>query len=380
MDIFNDSFCDSVMQRDQIPTPVNTPAREVSPFTFTPSKFNFKPTMSLSSPVAKLAQPVGSAEAAVNILHSPLAKQSTPKRKNSSSPGAMDLAPPAKTLPLSTDSALPKPQRVAVKEPPKPHRASVVPKPLVLPTPPVDMGLTEAERKEMEKKETPQWGFLMLENMFSRMAKLQEAANITAVNESNAVRLELTAEVNAIEEKVNVVEVQVDDLSFGMDIVKEQTKNLRAQVIQNGCKVRRHNLIFSGFAENKDEKKYDMCKLVRAQVKKIAAHNKELPNLKDARFDAIYRMGKFKKDQRRPRDILVTFKDGEERDAVLAGKKHVDSNIFINADLPSELNFAQRTLRPILKLLDGTPYGEKGRSSCIAGVLKIDDRKYILDL
>ncbi len=86
------------MQRDQIPVPVNTPAREVSPFTFTPSKFNFKPTMSLSSPVAKLAQPASSAEAAVNILHSPLAKQSTPKRKNSSSPGAMDLAPPAKSL------------------------------------------------------------------------------------------------------------------------------------------------------------------------------------------------------------------------------------------------------------------------------------------
>ncbi len=346
--------------------------------------------MAMVTPAASVSQSDNVIDSAINILQGPLPKESTstPKRKASNSPAAMDLEPPAKLLPNASisEGASPKPQRATFKEPPKPQRATeqpqpqlIKPKPKPIPAPPVDMGLTAAERAEMEKKETPQWGFLMLENMFSRMAKLQEAANITAVNESNAVRLELTAEVNAVEEKVNTVEVKVDDLSFGMEILKEQTRVMRERVIQNDCKTRRKNLLFSGFAEDKEEKRYDMCKLVRAQIVKIAAHNTDLPNLKNARFDAIYRNGKYKKDQKRPRDILVVFKDGEERDAILAGKKHVDSNIFINADLPPELNFAQRTLRPILKLLDGTPYGDKNRSSCIAGVLKIDDRKYNLE-
>ncbi len=95
----------------------------------------------------------------------------------------------------------------------------------------------------------------------------------------------------------------------------------------------------------------------------------------------VHRDGRWKADQKRPRNVKATFKDYEERSAILAGKKAFDANIFVNADLPQEWSYAQRALKPIVKLTEGTPYAGKNkfgkpRVTCIAGVLKIDNKKY----
>ncbi len=79
--------------------------------------------------------------------------------------------------------------------------------------------------------------------------------------------------------------------------------------------------------------------------------------------------------------LEATFKDYDERSAILAGKKAFDANIYVNADLPPQWSYAQRALKPIVKLTEGTPYAGKNkfgkpRVTCIAGVLKIDNKKY----
>ncbi len=154
--------------------------------------------------------------------------------------------------------------------------------------------------------------------------------------------------------------------------LRDQMERDRQRLIQEIADARANNLVFAGFKETKGEKRADMITLIRAQISKI--ENAEFPNLKDAKFGRIKRDGQWRPDQNRPRDIIVTFMDYDERCAVLAGKKKFDANIYCNADLPKEMTFAQRTLKPILEIVKDTPYEDK--SKIIPGGIKIDKKKY----
>ncbi len=105
---------------------------------------------------------------------------------------------------------------------------------------------------------------------------------------------------------------------------------------------------------------------------------KKHPKLKDAKFVRIHRNKQFKPNQKKPRDTIVCFWDFNERCAVLSGKMEMSKGIFVNQDFPPAVVFAKRTLKPILQIVKGTPYGERKRTKLIAGVLYVDGKRYTL--
>ncbi len=170
------------------------------------------------------------------------------------------------------------------------------------------------------------------------------------------------------------------DMSVDLDIVRERANKQREELNDLGIRSRENNLLFAGFPENRGESEEDMENLVREQIAKIADPEilKKHPNLKDAVITKIHRNKQFKPDQTRPRDIIVKFLNYKERAAVLKGKKAMDEGIYVNPDYPPSVVFAERTLKPILNIVKGTPYGEKKRVKLVAGVLFVDNKRYTL--
>ncbi len=342
MEVDEENYTDSVMNRDNLPIPVNTPAKQASPipFSLTPS-----------------------------VLTKTLENRPKSKEDEASASGQTNSSKPFQFV-----SVEPVPDK-RKRDDNSPESIVPTQQPKMTPS----MVITDEERAEFKKLDTPKWGEKLLESLTTRMSVLQSSID----TKCSSVKTECLRKINNVQEQLDQVEIQTHENSIDISIMREQLEEqgrLLAQVDANG---RCHTLIFSGFKENKKETKSDLVSLIRAQLAKIDNEDilKEHPKIKDAQFYHVHRDGRWKPDQKRPRDVKVTFKDYEERSAILAGKKSFDANIFVNADLPQEWSYAQRALKPIVKLTEGTPFAGKNkfgkpRVTCIAGVLKVDNKKY----
>ncbi len=336
----NEKFVDAVMARDSIATPVNTPAKEMASNT----AFNFKPTIpAVSGLVDSMSDNVTEQSGASNIIpNSPPPPTPATEKDNNK----------RKRNPFSPEAVFPtQPEKVTVS-----------------------MDLNAEEKAKMKAMKTPPWGEFFLETLTGRMDKLQTALGVNVDAQCKAVREECMKEINEVKERCSEVESEAHDNSVSIKVLRDQLQKNRLQMVQNEVDNRSKNLMFSGFKEKKGETKEELMTLVRDQIKKI--ENETYPNLKECRIDRIHRDGRWRPDQKRPRDVKVFFNDYQERCAVLAGKKKFDQGIWCSADLPNELSHAQRTLKPILKVVEGTPFGKDDRVTCIAGVLKVDKRRY----
>ncbi len=186
--------------------------------------------------------------------------------------------------------------------------------------------------------------------------------------------------IENLEERVDDIREGMVDMSVDIDIIREKANRQREELNDLGIRSRENNLLFAGFPENRAESDEDMETLVREQIAKITDPEilKKHPNLKDAVITKIHRNKQFKPDQSRPRDIIVKFLNYKERCAIMKGKKAIDEGIFVNPDYPPAVVFAERTLKPILSIVKGTPYGEKKRVKLIAGVLFVDNKRFTL--
>ena len=196
--------------------------------------------------------------------------------------------------------------------------------------------------------------------------------NSTLNSKCETVKEECLEEVEKVREELAETQSQVIDNTADIMVLKDQMERDRQRMAQEIADARANNLVFAGFKETKGEKRADMIALLRTQIGKI--ENEDFPDLKDAKFGRIKRDGQWRPDQTRPRDIIVTFQDYDERCAVLAGKKKFDKNIYCNADLPKEMTFAQRTLKPIVEIVKDTPYEDQ--TKIIPGGIKIGKRRY----
>ncbi len=233
--------------------------------------------------------------------------------------------------------------------------------------------LTQEERDNMVKKQMPDYGFLLIETMTNRMEKLEKHI-------SQTIGLKCAEKFEQLEDKVEDIREGMVDMSVDIDIVRERANKQREELNDLGIRSRENNLLFAGFPENRGESEEDMENLVREQIAKITDPEilKKHPNLKDAVITKIHRNKQFKPDQTRPRDIIVKFLNYKERTAIMKGKKAMDEGIFVNPDYPPSVVFAERTLKPILNIVKGTPYGEKKRVKLVAGVLFVDNKRYTL--
>ncbi len=344
MEIDDENFTDSVMNRDNLAIPANTPAKQASPIPF---------SLTPSALTKTLENRLKGAEAMAAI------------------PGQSDTPTPKPFQFVSSDIAPDKrkrdedsPENIVPSQPAKGH---------------ISMAITDEERAEFKRLDTPGWGEKLLESLTTRMSALQTSID----TKCSSVRSDCIRKIDNVQEQVDHVEIQAHENTIDISIIREQLDEQSRMLAKVDADARCHTLVFSGFKEKKGETKSDLVALIQTQLAKInnAEVLKEHPNIKDARFYKVHRDGRWKPDQKRPRDVKATFKDYDERSAILAGKKAFDANIFVNADLPPQWSYAQRALKPIVKLTEGTSYAGKNkfgkpRVTCIAGVLKIDNKKY----
>ncbi len=239
------------------------------------------------------------------------------------------------------------------------------------------MDLTKEEKDLLESKDTPGWGFDQMNMMFKRLSSM-ESNLLSSID--NKLQSKLDTFTETVQEQVGELNTKVSYLSHDVKVNREAIRRERNRNNHMEVKLNRHNIMFSGFPEKKGEKKPDLEKLVRDQIAKIDNEDivREFPDLENCEFENIYRDGQFKPGQRRPRDIKVMFINVKERNAVFKGRFSFDQGRYANHELPQELAHAERQLRPIKKLCEGTPYGEKGRVYVVKGNLIVDDKVYTI--
>ncbi len=239
------------------------------------------------------------------------------------------------------------------------------------------MDLTQAEKDLLESKDTPGWGFDQMNMMFKRLSSM-ESNLLSSIDKKLQTKLDTFTE--EVQQQVDVLDTKVSNLSYDVRVNREAIRKERTRVNHMEVKFNRHNIMFSGFPEKKGEKKPDLEKLIRDQIAKIENEeiNTDFPDLENCEFENIYRDGQFQPGQRRPRDIKVMFMNVKERNAVYKGRFSFNEGRYANHELPQELAHAERQLRPIKKLCEGTPYGEKGRVFVVKGNLIVDDRVYTI--
>ena len=235
------------------------------------------------------------------------------------------------------------------------------------------MELTQEEKDVMASKNTPGWGYDLANNMFKRLGSMEKNL-LKSMDSRLEAKLDNFAE--AVEDQIEEIDSKVSNLSIDMKLTRIQIRKERNRVNSLEVKVNRRNIMFAGFPEKKGETRADCEQLVRDQIAKIS--DDKFPDLKDCRFESVYREGRFSKFQRRPRDIKVCFIDIDERAAVYRGRFSFDQGIFANHELPEELSHYERQLRPVLKLCKGTKYEEKGRAYIVKGALIVDGKSYTL--
>ncbi len=261
--------------------------------------------------------------------------------------------------------------------------------------------ITDEDMATLKKQQIPQWGLSLIDilnkTLSANVTKSVTESVTLAVQES--FRKELKTEIEAMEakfesdmsvkcekvlekcdQKIEKLSNRVDLAILSVEGVQEHIRSVDIRVTDELVKQedysRRNNLRFSGFDEAKDEKFSDRIKMVRGQIAKIK--NTERPNLKDCAIERCHRVGKFDPSKKKTRDILVKFLDWNDRQAVSDGRDAFDEGIHVKADHALAISNANRALKPILKAVEGTPYGAKGRVRVQDGFVIVDHRRYSL--
>ncbi len=136
MDLFEDSFADKVMSRDNSPIPVNLLAKENTSnaaFNISPAKFDFKQALSVSTPM--------------------------PQRLSHATSRGLSHA----SRPLS--------RTFSQRQSPSDESMSPAQKPKVTPS----ITLTEEERADLLKKKLPDFGFLRIDTLTTKMGIISGA-------------------------------------------------------------------------------------------------------------------------------------------------------------------------------------------------------------
>ncbi len=256
------------------------------------------------------------------------------------------------------------------------------------------MELSPKERELMKKKGMPDWGFILFDSLTSRLSMVKEETSVSIEKVSSSistletslketveikckeVKEECMSEIERVQDQVSDIAESVRNANFQVSMMREAIWDCIDQQAKSDMFSRKHNLLFAGFKEDKDETESDLLEKVRGQLGQMDVEG--FPNLKDAPIVNIHRNGVYKRGQTRPRDVIVKFRDIKHKGAALRGKMKCSKNIYINLDLPKPMSAVHRQLKPILRTLEGTPYKEKGRVILKPDCIIVDNKRYTL--
>ena len=159
----------------------------------------------------------------------------------------------------------------------------------------------------------------------------------TAFTETNRQLSEACEEIADIKAK----QQKYDRMESEIELLKQKTAQLEKQVNEQNSYSRRENLLIKGIPEVTD-KNEDCCKVAQDVFQRL-----ELGPFQLHRF---HRLGKYNKQAKQPRPIIVRFVCYQDKLAVLKKRTSLKgTNIFIEDDLLPEVAARRAALYPVVK-------------------------------
>lgn len=144
---------------------------------------------------------------------------------------------------------------------------------------------------------------------------------------------------------LKMLEKKIELLSMWVEQLQSSLQNKSKQVDSIDIRMRKHNLIFDGFAENPNEDiRYEVCSLLLNFV----------PDFDPAEVDNVYRIGKLLPNSA-PRRVFISLYSSAARERILgyagiiARAGEPGKRIFLNEDLPDE---AKRKISDVHKYVN----------------------------
>ena len=164
------------------------------------------------------------------------------------------------------------------------------------------------------------------------------------------------------------VDRKCDEVQQQVSQYREENQALSEKVTRLEIQMRKKNLCFEGFKEEKGE---DCYKKVGSVFRALEIEPNEIIS------DGCYRKGPFQPRAKFPRPIVAKFIYEEDRDYIyrnrfmLKGQKFNGKTIFIEEDFPPEIESNRRVLKPILIAAK--------RSEALKRRIRLDADKLIID-
>ena len=158
--------------------------------------------------------------------------------------------------------------------------------------------------------------------------------------------------------------------------LRDENRNLNDRLNKLEYHQRRNNFLFDGFAEMKNERETDCLQLIRSAIQNMANtedfHSKE-EWAESIIINRIHRYGKYVAGITRP--IIVNFQNYKDREHILMNRRKLPIGIYVEEDLPMEIQQKCSTLRPILKM-DLKHEHYRGKVKLKYDKLIVDDKRY----
>ena len=194
---------------------------------------------------------------------------------------------------------------------------------------------------------TPEWGKALLEIMNSNFRKLDQ--------KSNKIGKKCKA-IKTISDKCAQLELK------NTQLLDENTE-LREKMLDLEYRQRRHNLVFDGIPESREESGYSF-------YMKIMRVCSGIPGIQaDTGVDRCHRLGEFNKYYNRP--IICCFTYYSDVTHILSNRKNLPQDVYVNEELPDEWKDRRRILRPL--------YNAAVKNTDLKGKVKWSKDKLIVD-
>ena len=203
----------------------------------------------------------------------------------------------------------------------------------------------ESKEDEVKKlleslpSETPTWAVAIFSCLSGQMTDLKRS-----VNHSNNIAVGVSNRLNGESMKISQLSNRQDAVEKKLIDSDRERKLLTDRVNRLEVLARKDNLLFDGFVEEEDE---DCLEKVNKVIEMIGLVTEDL------RIVSCYRKGTVDENAKYGRPIFVKFGCIEHRNQVferrfsLKGKKVSECTIFIQDDLPPEMERNKKLLRPI---------------------------------
>ena len=156
--------------------------------------------------------------------------------------------------------------------------------------------------------------------------------------------LPVTNQVSEISTQVMLLNKNIDEKDEKIASLESENSKLKEKLLDIESRSRRCNLKFFNIKEDRHENEQSLEDKLLDAFKQA-----DIGGMNRRSFERSHRVGKFSKDARFPRPVIVCFNHYKDRQRVWEKfNKKVSKDLFVREDKPNEVLNAQRQLLPIL--------------------------------